>query len=297
MSDSESNIDKPLERNTSFQLQKTQSYEYFYSQDDVELTKGDTNSTKNDNNSSTSSTKSKSSSQSIKPNIVDVNGKSHLSETESPKKDLLTKRTYSQTSMQNDMTIQKTKDCNIDIDIICNESTIDKFINDYSSIIPLCHNELKQELNMTYDTMIPQLKKQKICHCTSGLCNNYYLDNTNQNIKATYEEKYRLMCDILKVVCKYQLWSKVSNAFSGYEDGSNFIGDVVNITYIPQSQKYIEYYEQENFCGKIIFIDAENDNMFLLANINGIDTVKSLERESCHYLGMARGYSFSIKKS
>lgn len=74
------------------------------------------------------------------------------------------------------------------------------------------------------------------------------------------------------------------------------IGDKVKVTFIPASQKYIDFYDKEAFVGEIIFIDEENDNCFFVVRNSNEIIIKSLEREGCHYFGMTRGYYYSIKK-
>lgn len=104
---------------------------------------------------------------------------------------------------------------------------------------------------------------------------------------------------VIKRVIEQELWKnnygkKSINSF----DKEYRIGDIVKITYYPESQRYIEYYQDQSFIGRIIFIDDKNDNAFFVVvdddNKNNV-TVKSLEREGCHYLGMSRGYSYFIE--
>lgn len=81
------------------------------------------------------------------------------------------------------------------------------------------------------------------------------------------------------------------------------IGDIVRVSYYPDSQKYVEYYDEQKFDGKCLFVDVPNDNAFFeVINQNDqndqaglIRTFKSLEREGCHYFGMARSYYYSIQ--
>jgi len=282
-----------MNRSESFQLQKTQSYEYFLSQEsesnpDPSSKSNPDPSSKSNPDPSSKSLETETNPKSIEPVIITMTD----SDSNSAKsKDSQLKRTYSQTETK-EKPNQKLDE--LIIDIICKESTIDKFINDYDSVISTQYiqnnNSYKYDVSLLSSkngSMHPPLKKQKTYHDCPNI----------ESIQMTYDDKYRQMCDILKVVCKYKAWTLLkSNGKTDMINGVT-IGDIINITYIPQSQKYIEYYEQENFSGKVIFIDVVNDNMFLLAKINGVDTVKSLERESCHYLGMARGYSFNINKS
>lgn len=99
------------------------------------------------------------------------------------------------------------------------------------------------------------------------------------------------------------------------------INDIISINYYPLSQKYIDYYNEQSITGKVIFIDKDNDNLFVLEStskevnhlgndnkdssyITSLDKLdndtkyifKSLEREGCSYLGTSRGYDFTINK-
>jgi hypothetical protein len=80
------------------------------------------------------------------------------------------------------------------------------------------------------------------------------------------------------------------------------IGDIVKLEFIPQSQKYISYYSEQNVCGRIIFIDEENDDaliyrdMFDRKNNKNIRTVQSFNREYCSYYGTTRGYDHIVRK-
>jgi hypothetical protein len=84
------------------------------------------------------------------------------------------------------------------------------------------------------------------------------------------------------------------------------INDIININYYPLSQKYIDYYNEQSITGKVIFIDKDNDNLFVIESTskeitNWLDKdikyiFKSLEREGCSYLGTSRGYDFTINK-
>lgn len=80
------------------------------------------------------------------------------------------------------------------------------------------------------------------------------------------------------------------------------IGDVVKLSFIPKSQKYIEYYEEQNVSGRVFFIDKENDDAFLyrdeidLESGQHIRIIQSFNREYCSYYGTTRGYSHLIHK-
>ena len=74
------------------------------------------------------------------------------------------------------------------------------------------------------------------------------------------------------------------------------INDIISVSYYPLSQKYIDYYDKQYITGKVIFIDAECDNLFLLELTDTNYVFKSLEREGCSFLGTSKGYEFIINK-
>jgi len=162
-------------------------------------------------------------------------------------------------------TLKKKYDC----DIICGEQTIEKFLRLYSAIIE------------SYNSQSPHKKK-----------------------RSTIEDKeisdYEKMIDMIKIVIENNLWTNIKNPDDYIFDGKYKIEDKVLINYVPYSQKYIEHYEKESFCGKIFFIDNQNDNMFLIqygnceSNDENIIRIKSLERVGCHYLGMGKSYDYFI---
>lgn len=156
-------------------------------------------------------------------------------------------------------------------DINVNIDTINKFIDLYDDI------EIKE----------PKRKKIKLDNDNSDECD----DNDEYNYKKFYK--------IIEIVLDKEKWLKIDS-----KDNDNFmfnnkkkysLGNTINITYCPASQKYIDYYDDEAFTGTIFFVDNDQDNMLLYINNNdNTITVKSLEREGCHYLGMTRGYSYCL---
>src|SRR5271170_2543983 len=124
---------------------------------------------------------------------------------------------------------------------------------------------------ITYDEMTD---KKKSIHDF-----DQYIDNCLENT--------------IKDVVENEKWKSSVGTLNGVK-----IGDVVEITYIPASQQYVDYYDQHNFVGQIFFIDNKKDNAFLIVNDNDdkITKIKSLEREGCHYFGMIRGYYSTMKK-
>jgi hypothetical protein len=70
------------------------------------------------------------------------------------------------------------------------------------------------------------------------------------------------------------------------------IGDNVKISYITMSQKYFEYYENSKFIGKIIFIDNNEDDIFILCPNN---CVKSTKIQGTSFMGHSNGYDMFIE--
>lgn len=78
--------------------------------------------------------------------------------------------------------------------------------------------------------------------------------------------------------------------------GPYSIGDLVKVSYSPDSQKYIDHYDERGFTGRIIFVDAESDNMFFVCKTDDSNKIiiRSLEVEGCHYFGTCRSYVYHI---
>jgi hypothetical protein len=102
---------------------------------------------------------------------------------------------------------------------------------------------------------------------------------------------------LFKNVIENEQWKYINDkSFTDALFCKSKIGDDVTITYIPASQKNIDYYDQQTFSGKIIFIDNECQDMIIVNTDHGECTIKSLVREGCHFLGMSQGYYHYIKK-
>lgn len=75
------------------------------------------------------------------------------------------------------------------------------------------------------------------------------------------------------------------------------IGDIVHVSYLPYSQKHLNYYDQK-ICGIVFFIDIASDNALLYNDesddINHVTrTIYSISREGCGFLGN-KGYFHTI---
>lgn len=130
----------------------------------------------------------------------------------------------------------------------------------------------------------------------SAFINQYDDLNLERKLMDEIDVDQKLQA-IMKRVIEQELWKNRHDTKIKYFDNTYRIGDIVRVTYFPESQKYIEYYEDQSFTGRIIFID--NTNVFFVVvdefDKNNI-TVKSLEREGCHYFGMTPGYSYIIEQ-
>ena len=119
----------------------------------------------------------------------------------------------------------------------------------------------------------------------------YNVDKKTISIKNGIEMILNKYSDDMETFNRHYKQKKFLNKYE--------IGDQVVVSYIPDSQRYIEYYEGETFKGIIFFIDPDNDNIFLFniqkeSNEEYVIRTHSLEREGCHYFGMSRGYTYCI---
>jgi len=158
---------------------------------------------------------------------------------------------------------KKQKLINYVFDIIYEESTAKKCIDQYTDDF-----ELELKLSST-DTLYENLKATLIRIISQELW-------LNQDSDANNEKKIRTPF--------ISGWNKTFK-----------LGDIVKISYHPFSQRYIGYYYDQSFIGRIIFIDSDKDNAFFLVDTNKGFTIKSLEREGCHFMGMSRGYDYNIE--
>jgi hypothetical protein len=131
---------------------------------------------------------------------------------------------------------------------------------------------------------------------TAKMCIDQYDDLELSNSTNVYEN----LKDTLIRVVEQKLWNMRTNSSTiKCWDNTYKIGDIVNVTYLPYSQRYMEYYDLQSFTGRIIFIDSIKDNAFFLIDnpCNNNITIKSLEREGCHFMGMSRGYDYIIESN
>ena len=78
------------------------------------------------------------------------------------------------------------------------------------------------------------------------------------------------------------------------------IGDIIKVSYLPYSQKYIEQYNEQ--IGRIFFVDYESNNALLYVDKFDEFTntytrlISSVEKNYCSYLGDTRGYDIFFGK-
>lgn len=76
------------------------------------------------------------------------------------------------------------------------------------------------------------------------------------------------------------------------------LGDNVIINYMPFSQKYIEYYDEQKVYGKVFFIDNDANDVLMYHDTKDGETITrhitSAERLFCSYYGDTRGYDYCV---
>lgn len=105
----------------------------------------------------------------------------------------------------------------------------------------------------------------------------------------------QLFHDTIKTVITKKTWVDDLSTFPFCDDVYK-VGDKVRIMYIPDSQRYIDHYNEQSFSGQILFIDKDSDNIILFSESDASIDVRSLEREGCHYFGMSKGYTYFIER-
>lgn len=80
------------------------------------------------------------------------------------------------------------------------------------------------------------------------------------------------------------------------------VGKKVRVTYLPSSQKYIDYYDSQKFEGIIFFDDPIESNFFMIdslnldsSNLDSSNKVQSFKREGSHFMGMVDCYDGFIE--
>lgn len=94
----------------------------------------------------------------------------------------------------------------------------------------------------------------------------------------------------------YNLPNKYSSKLINIDEIN--INDTIYVSYLPCSQKYLDYYE--NTIGKVFYFNKKLQNGLVyydtVADDKPIRYVKSIQKEYCSYYGDTPGYCLCIKK-
>jgi hypothetical protein len=121
-------------------------------------------------------------------------------------------------------------------------------------------------------------------NCSYGTLQKFLALNEHNQCDDDYDSKYYEMLNVMRRTQK-----------ENYNDEKHIINDTlyecgnyVRVSYISMSQDNIGNYP--SIIGKIIFIDKDENNMFVLSNDN---CIISIMREGCGY-GFHNGFGFDI---
>jgi len=153
-------------------------------------------------------------------------------------------------------------------------------------------------------------------HFIFDICSTYetlskFCDQYELNIRDTYDNIFQTFfhncstCPTDAYVELNKLFPNITKYYhrTSFEQTKDVsidelrIGHEVCVRYMPMSQKYIDYYDEQNICGKVIFIDTENDDALLILDTDDehrTRKIMSINREYCSYYGISRGYNVSI---
>lgn len=75
------------------------------------------------------------------------------------------------------------------------------------------------------------------------------------------------------------------------------IGDIVEISYLPYSQKYLDYYQEKKFIGKVFYLNDDKSDALIYFDEQRGRIIKSVYADGCSY-GFSNdlGYDLYIKK-
>ena len=153
-------------------------------------------------------------------------------------------------------------------------------------------------------------------HFTFDICSTYqtlskFCEQYGFDITDTYDDMFKTFFNNCSE-CPNNTYLELVKTFSQinqhyhrafFKDGVSIglkdlkIGDEIYVQYLPMSQKYIDYYDEQNICGKVFFIDVDNDDAFLFVDSDSEDVsrkIMSINREYCSYYGDTRGYAIMI---
>jgi hypothetical protein len=126
-----------------------------------------------------------------------------------------------------------------------------------------------------------------------------YDENGGLNLQKIFE-------DSKEKIPKFENYNDADNLFDDISDlnletiglGEISVGDVIYVSYCPNSQKYLYDDEYRPFLGKVLFVDVErNDALFYYRASDNKKVIVSLNRPNCSYFGDNKGYGYSLKKS
>ena len=174
------------------------------------------------------------------------------------------------------------------VDVLSPTSLLEEFAKTYK----LSKYDIKQPKTI-FENFVTEFKNQsnnmsKICQYShSNKCNNHKI--FGNDIKSTQTILKNITPVNLKTInydtkTQYVTIDKVS------------IGDVICISYYPDSQRYMDYYENIKRVGKVIFLDQKQDDLIIWSFDGLYSTFQSLVVEGCSYLGTSRGYNYIIEK-
>jgi hypothetical protein len=137
-----------------------------------------------------------------------------------------------------------------------------------------------------------------------------FSSESDEDISLYYNHRDVTLKKLLVNVIENELWKCTSSSENHVIRSCNqtyTIGDMVDITYLPNSQKYIYHYNDQAFRGILLYVDTETSNGFLFAKKTQslssdikkkiLYDVRTIERLGCHFFGMAPGYSYFIEMS
>ncbi|VBB18861.1 hypothetical protein YASMINEVIRUS_1393 [Yasminevirus sp. GU-2018] len=143
----------------------------------------------------------------------------------------------------------------------------------------------------------PEFKFDMICSGTTAKAFlRRYSKKSDDIIDLPDTDLYSLLYDTIKDVVLNNRWTS-DDTTTNFSHKEHRVGDLISVSYVPDSQRYIEYYDEQMCTGKILFIDNDEINMFITVTTPTGYCIKTLEREGCHYFGMAKGYSHFISEA
>jgi hypothetical protein len=134
----------------------------------------------------------------------------------------------------------------INTDTLSTEDTLHNFANHYNLSYNHETDSAHDIFTKFYNKFVEYKENHKICMIFESKCNVHSYPDFTKFSQLQYPPKLNTLGE------KYELKKQ------------NFtINDFVKFTYLPFSQKYLDYYESINRMGNIIFIDNSNNDMII----------------------------------